>query len=232
MLEIGCGWGGFAEFAAREIGARVTGITISPAQQDFARKRLFDQGLAERADIRLMDYRDVEGQFDHVASIEMFEAVGEAIGRPTSARSATCSRPAAAPGCRSSPSATSCSRTYRSRSDFHAQKYIFPGGMLPSEARLRQETDRAGLEWTAIVRFGQNYADTLAQWTASFESAWDEIRRLGLRRALPPAVALLPQLLRGRLPHRAHQRRPARSRQELRAHFPCAVARRRRFRRR
>jgi cyclopropane-fatty-acyl-phospholipid synthase len=69
-------------------------------------------------------------------------------------------------------------RAYRSRSDF-LRKYIFPGGMLPSEARLRQETDRAGLEWTAIIRFGQSYADTLAQWTASFEAAWEDIRRLG-----------------------------------------------------
>ena len=77
MLEIGCGWGGFAEFAAGEVGAKVTGITISPAQYEFAKQRMFEQGLAERADIRLIDYRDVEGQFDRVASIEMFEAVGE-----------------------------------------------------------------------------------------------------------------------------------------------------------
>jgi cyclopropane-fatty-acyl-phospholipid synthase len=78
VLEIGCGWGGFAEFAAKDVGARVTGVTISQAQHDFARKRLFEQGLAERADIQLMDYRDIQGRFDRVASIEMFEAVGEA----------------------------------------------------------------------------------------------------------------------------------------------------------
>src|SRR6185369_9801373 len=77
VLEIGCGWGGFAEFAAKEVGARVTGLTISPAQLEFARKRMFDQGLADKVDLRLVDYRDVEGQFDRVASIEMFEAVGE-----------------------------------------------------------------------------------------------------------------------------------------------------------
>ena len=72
VLEIGCGWGGFAEFAAGEVGAKVTGITISPSQFEFARKRLFEQGLADKADIRLVDYRDVEGRFDRVASIEMF----------------------------------------------------------------------------------------------------------------------------------------------------------------
>ena len=77
VLEIGCGWGGFAEYAAREVGARVTGITISQEQYDYARKRLFTQGLADKTDIRMVDYRDVEGRFDRVASIEMFEAVGE-----------------------------------------------------------------------------------------------------------------------------------------------------------
>ncbi len=178
VLEIGCGWGGFAEFAAREIGAQVTGITLSRAQQDFARRRLFDLGLAERADIRLMDYRDVEGQFDHVASIEMFEAVGEAYWPAYFAKVRDVLSPGGRAGLQIITIRDELFRTYRSRSDF-LRKYIFPGGMLPSEARLRQETDRAGLEWTAIIRFGQSYADTLAQWAASFESAWDEIRRLG-----------------------------------------------------
>src|SRR5581483_8007609 len=77
VLEIGCGWGGFAEFAAKEVGARVTAITISEEQFRFARERMFRQGLTERADIRFIDYRDVEGAYDRVASIEMFEAVGE-----------------------------------------------------------------------------------------------------------------------------------------------------------
>src|SRR5204863_5367096 len=77
VLEIGCGWGGFAEFAAREVGAKVTAITISEEQYKFAKERMFTQGLSERADIRFVDYRDVEGHFDRVASIEMFEAVGE-----------------------------------------------------------------------------------------------------------------------------------------------------------
>jgi cyclopropane-fatty-acyl-phospholipid synthase len=178
VLEIGCGWGGFAEFAAREIGAQVTGITLSRAQQDFARRRLFDQGLAERADIRLMDYRDVEGQFDHVASIEMFEAVGEAYWPAYFAKVRDVLSPEGRAGLQIITIRDELFRTYRSRSDF-LRKYIFPGGMLPSEARLRQETDRAGLEWTAIIRFGQSYADTLSQWATSFESAWDEIRRLG-----------------------------------------------------
>jgi cyclopropane-fatty-acyl-phospholipid synthase len=178
VLEIGCGWGGFAEFAAREVGARVTGITISRAQHDFARKRLFDQGLADLADIRLMDYRDVEGKFDHVASIEMFEAVGEAYWPAYFAKIADVLSPGGRAGLQIITIRDELFRAYRARSDF-MRKYIFPGGMLPSERRLREETERAGLEWKAIARFGQNYADTLAAWAASFESAWDEIRGLG-----------------------------------------------------
>ena len=178
VLEIGCGWGGFAEFAAKEIGAHVTGVTISPAQYEFARKRLFDQGLAERADIRLMDYRDVEGAFDAVASIEMFEAVGEAYWPAYFAKVRDVLSPGGLAGLQIITILDELFDVYRRRSDF-IQKYIFPGGMLPSETRLRQETDRAGLEWQTIVRFGQNYADTLAEWAHRFEGAWEEITKLG-----------------------------------------------------
>jgi cyclopropane-fatty-acyl-phospholipid synthase len=178
VLEIGCGWGGFAEFAAKEIGAKVTGLTISPAQFEFARKRLFDQGLAEKADIRLMDYRDIDETFDRVASIEMFEAVGE----PYWPRYFAKVRDALSPGGRAGLQVITIRdelfAVYRHRSDF-LRKYIFPGGMLPSETRLREETQKAGLEWRSIARFGQNYADTLAEWARCFESAWDDIRGLG-----------------------------------------------------
>jgi cyclopropane-fatty-acyl-phospholipid synthase len=178
VLEIGCGWGGFAEFAAREVGARVTGVTISQEQYDFARKRMFDQGLAEKADIRLVDYRDVEGRFDRVASIEMFEAVGEKYW-PTYFDKI---RERLAPGGRAGLQIITIRDElfdhYRRRSDF-IQKHIFPGGMLPSEARLRAETDRAGLSWTGVSRFPQHYADTLAEWGLRFEATWEDIRKLG-----------------------------------------------------
>jgi cyclopropane-fatty-acyl-phospholipid synthase len=178
VLEIGCGWGGFAEFAAGEIGARVTGITISPAQYDFARKRLFEAGLAERADIRLIDYRDVEGQFDRVASIEMFEAVGEAYWPTYFGKIRDVLAPGGRAGLQVITIRDELFAHYRSHADF-IQKYVFPGGMLPSERRLYEETSRAGLEWRDIVRFGQNYADTLAEWARRFENAWDDIRGLG-----------------------------------------------------
>jgi cyclopropane-fatty-acyl-phospholipid synthase len=178
VLEIGCGWGGFAEFAAKEVGARVTGVTISQEQYDFARKRMFDQGLADKADIRLIDYRDIEGQFDRVASIEMFEAVGEEYW-PTYFNKV---REVLAPGGRAGLQIITIRDElfgdYRKRPDF-IQKYVFPGGMLPSETRLREETAKAGLEWRDITRFGQNYADTLAEWARRFEAAWGDIRGMG-----------------------------------------------------
>ena len=178
VLEIGCGWGGFAEYAAKQIGARVTGVTISPSQHDFARKRLFDQGLADKADIKLMDYRDVRGRFDRVASIEMFEAVGEAYWPTYFDKIGEVLAPGGRAGLQIITIQDHLFDVYRTRSDF-MRKYIFPGGMLPSERRLREETARAGLEWRGLTRFGQSYADTLEAWATRFEDAWSEIAALG-----------------------------------------------------
>jgi cyclopropane-fatty-acyl-phospholipid synthase len=178
VLEIGCGWGGFAEFAAKEVGAKVTGVTISQAQYDFAKQRLFNQGLAEKADIRLIDYRDVEGRFDRVASIEMFEAVGEEYWPTYFSKIRDVLTPGGRAGLQIITIRDELFASYRSHTDF-IQRYVFPGGMLPSEQRLRQETTAAGLAWTGVTRFGQNYADTLAEWATRFEAAWDDIRGLG-----------------------------------------------------
>jgi len=178
VLEIGCGWGGFAEFAAREIGAHVTGVTISREQHDFARRRLFEQGLAEKADIRMIDYRDVEGVFDCVASIEMFEAVGERYWPTYFAKLRDVLAPGGRAGLQIITIRDELFEDYRSRADF-IQKYVFPGGMLGSERRLREETDRVGLEWTDIARFGLDYGQTLTEWGQRFDGAWEEIKALG-----------------------------------------------------
>ncbi|MBS0296026.1 MAG: class I SAM-dependent methyltransferase [Proteobacteria bacterium] len=178
VLEIGCGWGGFAEFAAKEVGAKLTGITISQAQYEYARKRLFDKGLAEKADIRLIDYRDVEGEFDRVASIEMFEAVGEEYWPAYFAKVRDVLKPDGRAGLQIITIRDELFASYRASTDF-IQKYIFPGGVLPSEQRLKQETDAAGLNWGQINRFGVDYADTLAEWGVRFQKAWDEIAPLG-----------------------------------------------------
>src|SRR5436190_4073861 len=178
VLEIGCGWGGFAEFAAKEVGAKVTAITISEEQFRFAKERMFKEGLNERADIRLVDYRDVDGQFDRVASIEMFEAVGEKYW-PTYFDKVRESLPAGGiAGLQIITIRDELFDHYRRTPDF-IQKYIFPGGMLPSEVRLKDVTDRAGLSWAGISRFGRDYADTLAEWTQRFDAAWEEIKHLG-----------------------------------------------------
>jgi len=178
VLEIGCGWGGFAEFAAGEVGAKVTGVTISREQYDFAKKRIFESGLAEKADIRLIDYRDVEGRFDRIASIEMFEAVGERYWPAYFDKIRSALAPGGQAGLQIITIRDEFFDQYRKRADF-IQKYVFPGGMLGSEKRLRQETDRAGLEWRGIERFGPHYAETLRQWAERFEANWPEVAPLG-----------------------------------------------------
>jgi cyclopropane-fatty-acyl-phospholipid synthase len=139
---------------------------------------MFDQGLNERAEIKLVDYRDVEGRFDRVASIEMFEAVGERYWRSYFGKISDCLAPGGHAGLQIITILDEYFDEYRSRADF-IQKYIFPGGMLPSEGRLKRVTDKAGFSWTAVSRFGQDYADTLAEWHRSFDAAWPDIRPLG-----------------------------------------------------
>jgi cyclopropane-fatty-acyl-phospholipid synthase len=178
LLEIGCGWGGFAEFVAKEIGCRVTGITISPQQFAFARQRLFKQGLAEKADIRLEDYRDTKGTFDRIASIEMFEAVGERYWPAYFDKIRDSLAPLGQAGLQIITIDERYFSAYRTSVDF-IQKYVFPGGMLPSMQELRDQVSRAGLSWREEATFGLDYAQTLAQWRDRFLGAWDDIRTLG-----------------------------------------------------
>lgn len=177
VLEIGCGWGGFAEFAAKEVGARVTGITISREQFDFARQRIFNAGLTDNVDIQLIDYRDVSGRFDRVASIEMFEAVGQEYWPAYFGKIHDVLEPGGRAGLQIITIDDAVFAGYRKRTDF-IQKYIFPGGMLPSESALKPVVADAGLEWLSVDRFGQDYAETLKLWDERFQTAWDDIRRI------------------------------------------------------
>lgn len=178
VLEIGCGWGGFAEYAATEIGARVTALTISPAQHAFATQRMQRLGLQDRVEIRLQDYRDVRGQFDRIASIEMFEAVGERYW-PTFFKSLG---DRLVTGGRASLQIITIAEeefdNYRRGADY-IQRYIFPGGMLPSPSRLRQEIERAGLTWGGSDSYGLHYARTLDLWQDRFQAAWPRVTPLG-----------------------------------------------------
>ena len=178
VLEIGCGWGGFAEYAIRERGARVTGITLSREQHDYTRKRLFDAGLAERAEIVMRDYRDETGIYDGIASIEMFEAVGEkywpAYFRAVRARL----KPDRIASLQIITIADRLFSRYRRSTDF-IQKYIFPGGTLPSSSALHREYSAAGLELLGSIEFSDSYSRTLREWREAFNSHWEEIANLG-----------------------------------------------------
>lgn len=172
ILEIGCGWGGFAEVAAGR-GHCVTGLTISREQLDFSRAR-----LGERAEIRFQDYRDTTEQFDAIASIEMIEAVGEA-NWPTYFKVL---HDRLKPGGSAAVQAITIDGRlfdgYRRKADF-IQRYIFPGGMLPTKQILAEQAQRAGLGFEAVVEFGHDYARTLALWRERFEAAWPSIAGLG-----------------------------------------------------
>jgi cyclopropane-fatty-acyl-phospholipid synthase len=173
VLEIGCGWGGFAERAGAD-GHKVTGLTISPAQHRFATARL----KGSPAEIRLEDYRKCRGSFDNIVSIEMFEAVGEhywpayfqtvaeRLKRGGRAIIQTITiRDEYFPG-------------YRTRSDF-VRHYVFPGGMLPSLQRFREEAEKAGLKFAGAFGFGKDYARTLREWLARMQGAEPAITALG-----------------------------------------------------
>lgn len=178
VLEIGCGWGGFAEIAAKEYGAAVTGLTISERQHAFARERMRQAGLAERVDIRLQDYRDVGERFDKVVSIEMFEAVGERHWGEYFGKIREVLRPGGRAVLQVITIADAEFERYRRRVDF-IQRYIFPGGMLPSLARLQEEIRRAELAVERVTAFGQSYARTLAEWGERFTAAWEDIKGEG-----------------------------------------------------
>ncbi|KAA5805521.1 class I SAM-dependent methyltransferase [Alkalicaulis satelles] len=178
VLEIGCGWGGFAEFAARDIGANVTCLTLSPSQRDYALERMQRHQLSERVEIKLQDYRDESGRYDRVASIEMFEAVGEEYWPGFFSKVADVLHPGGRAGLQIITIRDDLFERYARRADF-IQRYIFPGGVLPSVAGLRNHFDRAGLAMDAMEQFGQDYARTLNIWLHNFRQAWRDIQPLG-----------------------------------------------------
>ena len=178
LLEIGSGWGGFALHAARETGCRVTSITLSEEQLKEARVRAEQAGLAEQVKFELVDYRDMPGEFDRIVSIEMFEAVGEpywdAFFKAVHDR--------LKPGGRAAMQIITINdasfERYRRTVDF-IQRYIFPGGALPSPSAWERRVRKAGLKTEARNFYGQHYARTLKAWDQRVHSAAPEIGRLG-----------------------------------------------------
>ena len=178
VLEIGCGWGGFAEYAAKERGLHVTGLTISEEQYKYAVERIEKEGLADRVTFKLQDYRDETGQYDGIASIEMFEAVGQKYW-PTYFKSVKdCLKPGKNATLQIITVEDARWEIYNRGVDF-IQKYIFPGGMLPSPSVLRQEVEKAGLTVARSIEFGESYSQTLRRWHETFNEKWDQVAKLG-----------------------------------------------------
>lgn len=178
VLEIGCGWGGFAELAAKEFGCEVVGLTLSKEQAAYARNRMERAGLADRADIRLQDYRDVRGEFDKVVAIEMFEAVGEENWGVFFDTLSRLLKPGGRAGLQVITIADSCFDAYRCNPEF-IQKYIFPGGMLPSPSAFERAASKSGLTISDRFFFGKSYAESLRRWDRAFRDNWPTIKCMG-----------------------------------------------------
>jgi cyclopropane-fatty-acyl-phospholipid synthase len=178
LLEIGCGWGGFAEFAARNYGTKVVGLTISKEQRDFAQARIQKAGLSDNVEIKLQDYRDERDQYDRIASIEMIEAVGEQFWPNYFSQIRDRLLPGGLAGIQAITIQDSLFQTYRREVDF-IQRYVFPGGMLPSPQVLRSLGQRFGVPVIRERIFGQDYARTLAIWRNNFRAAWPHLMPSG-----------------------------------------------------
>lgn len=178
VLEIGCGWGGFAEYAGNSIKCNLTGITISAAQLEFARARMTRNKVDERVNLIFKDYRDLKEKFDRIISIEMFEAVGQQYWGEYFQKIHDVLKPGGKAGLQIITIRDRDFDRYRKGVDF-IQRYIFPGGMLPSSRKLREHFDRAHLREYAYESFALDYARTLALWKRNFLDNWASIKAQG-----------------------------------------------------
>jgi len=186
LLEIGCGWGGLAEIAARDFGARVVGVTLSHEQLGWARQRVEAAGLAERCELRLQDYRDlaeahVSEPFDAIVSIEMFEAVGREYWGSYFETLRRCLKPGGRACIQSITIRDDLFERYVRSTDF-IQQYIFPGGLLPSVSQFEAQARRFGFQVERRVAFGADYAETLRRWRVAFLQREPEVSALGFDR--------------------------------------------------
>lgn len=178
VLEIGCGWAGFAAYAARQ-GISVHGITISQAQLDWGQERIKRDGLQDLVQLQLCDYRDLRGQYDAIVSIEMFEAVGQRYWKTFFHAVKKLLKPQAKALVQSITIDESIFKQYQNSSDF-IRHYIFPGGMLPSVERFEQSAKNAHLKTVAMHRFGADYAETLRRWREQYLKHIDAVQEQGL----------------------------------------------------
>ena len=179
VLEIGCGWGGFAEHAATHYGCHITGVTISQAQYDFARARIARTGLQDRVEIRLQDYRQIEGRFDKIASIEMMEALGDKYLETFLAKVQGLLTRHGMAGFQYI-TVPDCRHAELRRGVDWIQRHIFPGSLLLSVGRVNEALSRTGdLFLHALDDYGASYARTLRLWRLAFNGQLDKVRDLG-----------------------------------------------------
>ena len=175
ILEVGCGWGGFMEYAARN-GFKVTGVTISKEQYEFAKKRLSKFG--NLAKVKLQDYRDIDGKYNHIVSIEMFEALGEKYWKKYFKMLFSILKPGGKLIIQSITINNNDFFSYRKCSDF-IQQYIFPGGMLPSPKIFKDVAVKQGFIYRGDLEFGRDYGITLKRWEENFSSVLSKVEKLG-----------------------------------------------------
>ena len=178
VLEIGCGWGGFAEYAAKKVGCTIKGITISPSQLKFATNRIKELNLDNKVSLELCDYRDLKGKYDRVVSIEMIEAVGEKYWRNYFKKIKDVLKKDGLAGIQVILINNKSYQKYSKSVDF-IQKYVFPGGMLPSQEKLNENYVNAGLIEINSHSFGKSYAKTLTIWHKEFLNSLPYIKKLG-----------------------------------------------------
>ena len=178
ILEIGCGWGGFAEHLAKNHDIKLDCITISKKQLDFTKKRIFNAGLNEKVNIKFLDYRDLKGKYDSIASIEMIEAVGEKYLDKYFSTIKENLKPGGIGAIQSIIIKDELFERYRKNEDF-IQKYIFPGGFLPSLHSIKDHCKKSGLELTGYNSYGSHYSNTLKEWRGNFAESWNDISKQG-----------------------------------------------------
>ena len=178
ILEIGCGWGGFAEYLGTNYNVKLDCITISQKQFEFAKERIHKCGLNEKVNIQIKDYRDLKDQYDHIASIEMIEAVGQNYLDSYFNTIKNNLTPTGTVGIQAITIDDNLFERYKNKQDF-IQKYIFPGGFLPSRNELLNYVDTNGLKFNEYNSYANHYSDTLIIWREIFNKKWDSIKEQG-----------------------------------------------------
>ncbi|MDA7712635.1 cyclopropane-fatty-acyl-phospholipid synthase family protein [Candidatus Pelagibacter sp.] len=178
ILEIGCGWGGFAEYLGTNYDVKLDCITISKRQFEFAKERIHKCGLNEKVNIEIKDYRDLKKKYDHIASIEMIEAVGQNYLDSYFNTIKKNLNPSGTVGIQAITIDNNLFERYKNKQDF-IQKYIFPGGFLPSKSEIQNHIDINGLKFGEYNSYADHYSDTLIVWREEFNKKWDIIKDQG-----------------------------------------------------